>query len=337
MEIQALVDKFKVGNRRALSRLISLAENGFKEARLISKELFPLTGNAYILGITGAPGTGKSTLTNKLIQLIVENGERVGVIAIDPTSPFSGGALLGDRIRMKDNYTNQNVFIRSMANRGRLGGMARATKDVITIMDAFGFDYIIIETVGVGQSEVDVYGTAHTTLVLVVPGMGDDIQAFKAGIMETSDLFVVNKMDLDGANKMVMEIESMLDLNQKVEVSRSKYENSGIEQQSWRPPVQKVNARRGNGIAALWEQIMNHRHHVESTGVLECKQLNRFKNELLDILEERFKLQIDQILDPKENPSILEDIRAITERKANPYSIAEKLGKRVIESLEDGA
>ncbi|MBD3187454.1 methylmalonyl Co-A mutase-associated GTPase MeaB [Candidatus Bathyarchaeota archaeon] len=326
-----------MGNRRALSRLISLAENGFKDARLISKELFPLTGNAYILGITGAPGTGKSTLTNKLVQLIVENGERVGVIAIDPTSPFSGGALLGDRIRMKDNYTNQNVFIRSMANRGRLGGMARATKDVITIMDAFGFDYIIIETVGVGQSEVDVYGTAHTTLVLVVPGMGDDIQAFKAGIMETSDLFVVNKMDLDGANKMVMEIESMLDLNQKVEVSRSKYENSAMEQQSWRPPVQKVNARRGNGIPALWEQIMSHRHHVESKGVLECKQLNRFKNELLDILEERFKLQIDQILDPKENPSILEDIRAITERKANPYSIAEKLGKRVIESLENGA
>jgi len=203
MDYSNLIDQLIEGNPRAAARLITIVENDIETAEKIVNNIYNKTGNAYILGVTGAPGSGKSTFISTITKLFVDKGKKVGIICVDPTSPLTGGALLGDRIRMKQNFTLENVFIRSMANRGQLGGLARATEDVIKILDAYGCDIIIVETVGVGQSEVDIFKSAQTVVVLLVPGLGDDIQAIKAGIMEIVDIFVVNKMDLAGADRKV--------------------------------------------------------------------------------------------------------------------------------------
>ncbi|MDU2931868.1 MAG: methylmalonyl Co-A mutase-associated GTPase MeaB, partial [Veillonella sp.] len=199
------------GSRLALARSITAVENEYENAIDIMKAIYPKTGNARILGITGAPGAGKSTLTDKVVKHYLDQGKKIGIVAIDPTSPFSGGAILGDRIRMNDLTLNENVFIRSMGTRGSLGGLSKKTADVVKLMDAFGMDLIIIETVGVGQSEVDIVKNADTTLVVLVPGLGDDIQAIKAGILEIGDVFAINKADRDGCDRLNVEIEMMLD------------------------------------------------------------------------------------------------------------------------------
>ena len=211
MDYSELTQKLISGNTRAAARLITFVENDINAAEDIINSIYKHTGKAYILGITGAPGTGKSTFISTLIKIYVDLGKKVGIVCVDPTSPLTGGALLGDRIRMKQLFSLNNVFIRSMANRGQLGGLARATEDVIKILDVYGCDLIIVETVGVGQSEVDIFKSAHTVVVLLVPGLGDDIQAIKSGIMEITDIFVVNKMDLPGSDKKVAEIMQMLE------------------------------------------------------------------------------------------------------------------------------
>ena len=203
------------GSRLALARSITAVENEYENAIDIMKAIYPKTGNARILGITGAPGAGKSTLTDKVVKHYLDQGKKIGIVAIDPTSPFTGGAILGDRIRMNDLTLNENVFIRSMGTRGSLGGLSKKTADVVKLMDAFGMDLIIIETVGVGQSEVDIVKNADTTLVVLVPGLGDDIQAIKAGILEIGDVFAINKADRDGCDRLNVEIEMMLDLDSR--------------------------------------------------------------------------------------------------------------------------
>lgn len=258
------------GNRLALSRAITAIENESKNCVEIMKKLYPHTGNAFVLGITGPPGAGKSTLTDKVARTYRNQNKKVGIIAIDPTSPFSGGAILGDRIRMNSLTLDDGVFIRSMGTRGSLGGLSHKTADAIKAMDAFGFDVIIVETVGVGQSEVDIVKAADTTMVVLVPGLGDDIQAIKAGILEISDIFAINKADLDGADKLYTELNMMLDLDG--------------EEKLWRPPVKKVMASRGEGINELVETIQEHNEFLKNSGLLVTRRMERAKTELLNRL-----------------------------------------------------
>ena len=230
------------GDRRAAARLITLAERDHPLAYQIIGERFHQTGRAFVLGVSGPPGSGKSTLTEGLIRLLRARGQSVGVIAVDPTSPFTGGAVLGDRVRMNEHATDRQVFIRSMGTRGHLGGLSRATSAAIRILDLYGCDTLIVETVGVGQSEVDVMRVCDCTLMVMVPGLGDEIQAIKAGVMEVGDVFAVNKSDLEGAQRTARELRAMLDLNHG----------------EWRPPVERVIAAQGEGISEIWHAIESH-------------------------------------------------------------------------------
>src|SRR5512140_300936 len=253
-------------------------DDGLASATGELRALFPKTGRAYVIGITGSPGAGKSTLTDRLIAHYRKAGQSVGVLAVDPTSPFTGGAILGDRIRMQDHATDPGVFIRSLATRGNLGGLSRATGDCIRVMDAMGQDIVLVETVGVGQDEIDIAQMAHTTLVVTVPGMGDDVQAIKAGILEVADIFVVNKSDLDGADRMVRELRMMLELRHAVKAPamdhdahhrmvRAKAEGRHVEEspapREWEPPILKVVAAKDQGVDELVEAVAQHRAFLD--------------------------------------------------------------------------
>ncbi|MGI8434911.1 MAG: methylmalonyl Co-A mutase-associated GTPase MeaB [Nocardioidaceae bacterium] len=264
--VDDLVNRARTGDPRAVARLISLVEDASPLLREVAEQLAPHTGAAEVLGITGAPGVGKSTSTSSLIRELRADGRRVGVLAIDPSSPFSGGALLGDRVRMQDHATDQGVYIRSMASRGHLGGVAWATPQAIRILDAAGCDVVIVETVGVGQSEVDVAGLADTTLVLLAPGMGDGIQAAKAGILEVGDVYVVNKADRDGADQVVRDLRSVLSL--------------GAAAASWRPPIVKSVAQTGEGVTDVLAAVARHRDHLQATGELEQRRARRARDEI---------------------------------------------------------
>lgn len=278
-DIDELVGRARAGDPRSVGRLITLVEDGASQLRGLMARLAPLSGRSHVVGLTGSPGVGKSTTTSALVSRYRADGHRVGVLAVDPSSPFSGGALLGDRIRMQEHATDREVFIRSMASRGHLGGLASATPQAVRVLDAAGCDPVLVETVGVGQSEVEVAGEADTTVVLLAPGMGDGIQAAKAGILEIGDVFVVNKADRDGADATARELRHMISL-------------APSEQGGWRPPVLKIVATRGSGLPELVDAIGAHREWLESSGTGVLRRRQRARSEIQGIalatLQERF-------------------------------------------------
>jgi LAO/AO transport system kinase len=295
-----------------LARLISLVEDAAPAARDALIALYPYTGCAHLVGVTGAPGTGKSTLVNEMAKEYRRQGQTVGIVAVDPTSPFSGGAILGDRIRMRELSGDPGIFIRSMATRGSLGGLARATSNVVKVFDAAVFDRVLIETVGAGQSEVDIARAAHTTVVVETPGFGDEIQAIKAGILEIADVFAVNKADREGAESTAMTLEMMLDLNHP-------------EPGQWRPPIIKTVAIRGDGVAELVKQVEAHYIHLQNTGLLALKEEERVRDELLALIEHELTSDLLRSLAPGE----LEGwVRRIASRDADPYTAARTLVHR---------
>jgi LAO/AO transport system kinase len=274
------------------------------------KELYPKTGRAYIIGITGPPGSGKSTLVDKMVEIFRKEGKTVGIVAVDPTSPFSGGAILGDRIRMQRHATDEGVFIRSLATRGCLGGLTRSTQDIIHVMDAMGKDIILVETVGVGQDEVEIVHTAHTSIVILVPGLGDDIQAMKAGILEIGDLFVINKCDREGADKIERDLRMVLQMGRRRE-------------DGWEPLIFKTEAISGKGIFELVDGIVRHKRALEQNNALERKLRERTKTIFLEILESQVMAHfIEKMEKEGEWEKIIDDLM---NRRTDPYSMAERV------------
>ena len=298
------------GRYRALGRAISLVEREDAAAERLLAEIYPATGRARIVGVTGSPGSGKSTLVAALAKHYRKQEKRVAIVAVDPTSPFSGGAILGDRIRMHDLYTDRGVFIRSMATRGFLGGLAKATNDVVDILDASGFDLVLVETVGVGQDEVEVIRTVQTNMVVLVPGMGDDIQAIKAGIMEIGDIFVVNKADRPGADKTVTEVTMMMSLVE--------------EHGDWVPPIVKTVASLGQGIDELDAAIAKHYEHIAVSGELDRRNRERVRIRIETLLKEKFMGRLLDVTPQYEQ--ILDDV---LRKRNNPHDAAEGVLSRV--------
>lgn len=305
MEVESLIERALQGERRAIARLISLVEDGSSDLGIVMRELYPRTGNAYTIGITGAPGAGKSTLTEQIVGRARRDDRKVGVLAIDPSSPFSGGALLGDRVRMQSHATDPDVFIRSMATRGHLGGLSLATPEAVRVLDAVGKEIVVIETVGVGQAEVEITDACDTTLVVVNPGWGDAVQAAKAGLMEIADVFVVNKAERPGAKDAVRELKQMLDMSDA----------------DWRPEVIETIATKGEGIDDLWTAIEKHRAYQEEKGLLEARRRRRVEREIREIVAERFRHRIEQ-----EASDLLTQLTyQVTSRQLDPYSAADRL------------
>lgn len=313
-----LADRVRQGERRAIARALTLIETGGAEAQALLALLHPYTGQAHILGITGAPGTGKSTLVNAVVSEYRQRGRQVGVIAIDPTSPYTGGAILGDRIRMQSHHGDAGVFIRSMATRGHLGGLAVATVDAVRVLDAAGFNPILIETVGAGQSEVDIADAAHTTLVILVPGLGDDIQAIKAGILEIADIFVVNKADLPGADQAVAALRAMLMLGSR---ERARLQRQA-EVPAWQLPIQETVSSTRKGVTALVDKIEEHAAYLRATGELSAIEHDRAERQLRDILRAWL---LRDLLAAMPDGRLTEMASRIADREVDPYTAAEIL------------
>lgn len=293
------------GDARAAARAITCIENLYPEKHQILQDIFPHTGRARLVGITGTPGAGKSSLVDALIGYLRSQGLTVGIVAVDPTSPFTGGALLGDRVRMQDHALDPGVFIRSMGTRGSLGGLSRNTKDAVRVLDAYGCDVILIETVGVGQSELDVMKIADTTIVVLTPNGGDSVQAFKAGIMEIADCYVINKADLPGVDKLEIEIEQMLD--------HVKHDAP------WRPPISKTVSTRGEGIAEMWNRVLEHEEYLRRTGEWEKRRARKLQEEVLDIAQNEVVQRIVAGIRSGAYAGYLEEV---AERRKNPYEVA---------------
>jgi LAO/AO transport system kinase len=307
---EQLASSLRSGDRRAIARLISLVEDEDPAIKDVVRALGPLAGNAYVIGITGSPGVGKSTLAAALVSVIRKQDLKVSVLAVDPTSPFTGGALLGDRLRMQEHATDPGVFIRSMATRGHLGGLAWAVPHALRVLDAAGADVIILETVGVGQAEVDVAHAADTTLVVLAPGMGDSVQANKAGILEIADIFVVNKADKEGARETVRDIEQMLHLGVATD---------------WAPPVIQTVSDQGTGLDDLWSAIERHRKHLESAGELRARRERRVAREISEIA----LAQLRQSIGEPGGGAELDDLaKQVLDGTIDPYAAAAKLVKQ---------
>jgi LAO/AO transport system kinase len=299
------------GNRRALARLISLVEDDGPAAREVLATLYPHTGRAHVIGVTGAPGTGKSTLVNTLAKTIRSRSKTVGIVAVDPTSPFTGGALLGDRVRMRDLAGDEGIFIRSMATRGSLGGLALATSDVVKALDAAGFEVVLVETVGVGQAEVDVARTAHTVIVIEAPGLGDDVQAMKAGLLEIADVLVVNKADRPGAENTARALEVSLELGR-----------SNQEDAVWRPPILKTVALDGTGIEEVLTAATDHRAYLVLSGMWASREQERVRTDLVRMLERGL---FDQLVEQLGEAELDRWVERIVARKIDPYSAVETI------------
>ncbi len=303
------VAQLRAGNPRVVARAISAVERGGAEAREVIAAIFRHTGRAHIVGVTGAPGTGKSTLVNEIAKHYRRRGQRVGIVAVDPTSPFSGGAILGDRLRMQDLSGDDGVFIRSMATRGAFGGLAAATSDAVKVLDAAGFEIVLVETVGAGQNEVEIAANAQTTIVVQAPGMGDDIQAIKAGIMEIADLLIVNKADRDEVSATVAALEMNLNLKPQAE-------------NDWRPPVLKTIATTGEGVADAVEWIGKHRAYLEANHLLQARERARFRAELELVVQRELMARLLRGVNGAKIESLVEQIAA---RELDVYAAAEKL------------
>ncbi len=332
-------DRVAAGDLRAAARLMRDLDDQAPSARATLRALFPRTGRAYVVGLTGAPGAGKSSLTDRLIAGYRRQGRTVGVVAVDPTSPFSGGAILGDRIRMQDHALDEGVFIRSMATRGNLGGLSRATADVVTVMDAMGKDVILVETVGVGQDEIEVAALAHTVVVVTVPGLGDDVQAIKAGVLEIADVFAVNKADREGADRTVRDLQMMLELRRSTatrpppdhdELHRFQAGEpwSPEDARFWEPPIVKTVATRDEGVADLAGAVEAHRAHLESTGMRAERETGRARAAFVALLRDR--LLAGALARLAGEQGHLDEIASrIAARQADPYALVEELAARL--------
>ncbi|MFQ5662289.1 MAG: methylmalonyl Co-A mutase-associated GTPase MeaB [Terriglobia bacterium] len=309
LEAASVVEGVRRGTPRAIARAISAIENAEPGAAQIVQELFPSTGNALLVGLTGAPGTGKSSLANRLAAHYRAQGKSVGIIAVDPTSPFTGGALLGDRIRMQQHATDEGIYIRSMATRGFLGGLARASGDAALVLDAAGKDLILIETVGVGQDEVDIVRLADVTVLLLVAGMGDDVQNFKAGVMEIADVFVINKADRSDTDRLEQELKVVLGLSQRAD--------------GWQPPIVKTVAPDGIGVPELATALDHYGAHIEQAGLREQKRIERWQERLLELIRQQ---ALERVLKAGVGKDQLGDYaRQIARRQRDPYSVVEEL------------
>jgi LAO/AO transport system kinase len=298
------------GDVRAASRLMRDIDDRIPSALEALKELYPKTGRAFIIGITGPPGSGKSTIVDKMVDIFRKEGKSVGIVAVDPTSPFTGGAILGDRIRMQRHATDEGVFIRSLATRGCLGGLSRSTQDIVNVMDAMGKDIVLVETVGVGQDEVEIVNTAHTSVVVLVPGLGDDIQAIKAGILEIGDIFVINKCEREGADKVERDLRLVLEMGRKRE-------------DGWEPAIFKTEAILGKGIFELVYGIYRHKQALEQSQALEKKLRERTKAAFLEILESEVMTHFVEKMEKEGKwESLIDDLM---NRRTDPYTVVEKM------------
>ncbi len=313
-------EKIISGDIRAVARLIRDIDDNIPEAREVLKDLYPYTGKAYVVGITGAPGVGKSTLVDQMVAHLRGAKKTVGVLAVDPTSPFSGGAILGDRIRMQRHSMDEGVFIRSMATRGYFGGLTQSTRSAIDVMDAMGKDYIIVETVGVGQDEIDIVRSAHTTIITLVPGMGDDIQALKAGILEVGDIFVINKADREGVDRTVSDIRLMIEMDEK------RYKNG------WKPPILTAQAVFDEGIKEILDEIEKHGKYLTSSP--ERKSMlkhEKARNDLAEMIKDR--IVSDVLADIIHSGEFEEALQLIVERKIDPYTACDNIVLKKLKSV----
>ncbi len=311
--IKELINQFLTGDRRACGQLMSMVENEHDVAPVILNTIYTHIGRAYRIGVTGPPGAGKSTLVEKIGSRFRKDNLKVGIVAVDPTSPFSGGAILGDRIRMSELFLDPEVFIRSMATRGGLGGLAVKTKQVCDLLDAFGKDVVIIETIGVGQVELDIAETAYTTVVVLVPESGDSIQTLKAGLMEIADVFVVNKSDREGSDRLALEIETVLEMRSKSD--------------DWELPVIKTIATGNTGIEELYNKISEHRKFLETNNILNERRIKNIRREIIELVEDEIKQRVWQYSEIKEKLKNL--VAEVIVGKTTPFIAAEKILKNL--------
>ena len=315
-DYQHLIKRLRNGDARALARAISTVENRRPGWADLLKALFPQTGRARILGVTGAPGAGKSTLVDQLAKHYRKENRTVGIIAVDPTSPYTGGAILGDRIRMQDHFSDPGIYIRSMATRGSLGGLARATADVASVLDASGRDLIMIETVGVGQDEIDVVRVADITIVILVPGMGDDVQSIKAGIMEIADIFVINKSDREGAERVEREIRALQSL--------------ATRNDRWTPPIIKTVANEGKGIVELAAAVAQYEAHLRKENLVLRHKAQNWEQRLVEMLRDAL---LDKAQQQLANGKVAKYAAEVAEQKRDPYALVEEIVGKLAKSM----